>query len=112
MPYRFNSYLIGIATLCASALAQGQEAKLLRDRTEAERPAIMFVGSPHLANHNRDVITTTVPDVLTPERQTEIAEVVAALTASSQPRSRLNWQAKNRPNCTSATPACYRAAIP
>lgn len=79
MPYRFNSYLIGIAALCASALAQSQEVKLLRDRTEAERPAIMFVGSPHLANHNRDVITTTVPDVLTPERQAEIADVVAAL---------------------------------
>ncbi len=79
MQYRFNSYIAGMAALCASALAHGQEIKLLRDRTEAERPAIMFVGSAHLANHNRDVVTTSVPDVLTPARQAEIADVVAAL---------------------------------
>lgn len=79
MQYRFNGYIVGIAALCAGTAAHGQEIKLLRDRTEAERPAIMFIGSAHLANHNRDVVTTTVPDVLTPQRQAEIADVAAAL---------------------------------
>ena len=42
---------------------------------------MMFVGSAHLANHNRDVANTHVEDVRTPARQAEIAEMVTRLAA-------------------------------
>ena len=41
----------------------------------------MVVGTPHLANHGRDVINTQVDDVLAPQRQCEIEAIVRALAA-------------------------------
>jgi hypothetical protein len=70
-----------LALLLASALAFAAEPQLLRDRTESERPAVLSIGSPHLANHFRDVSNTKVPEVLSPQRQAEIAGVAAALLA-------------------------------
>jgi hypothetical protein len=44
-------------------------------------PKMMFLGSGHLANHNRDVANTHVEDVRTPARQAEIEQMVARLAA-------------------------------
>lgn len=52
---------------------------LLRDRLPHERPSLMVVGTPHLANHGRDVVNTRVDDVLAPQRQQEIEAIVDAL---------------------------------
>jgi hypothetical protein len=38
----------------------------------ADTAKLMFLGSAHLANHNRDVANTQVENVLTPKRQAEI----------------------------------------
>jgi hypothetical protein len=54
---------------------------LLRDRLPHERPWLMVVGTPHLANHGRDVINIQVDDVLAPKRQQEIEAIVDALAA-------------------------------
>lgn len=54
-------------------------ATLLRDRLPHERPWLMVIGTPHLANHGRDVINLQVDDVTTPARQAEIEAIVAAL---------------------------------
>jgi len=42
---------------------------------------IMILGSPHLANNNRDVANIPVPDVMTPDRQREIEAIVDTLAA-------------------------------
>lgn len=65
-----------VATEPATASAQ---ASLLRNRMPHERPWLMVVGTPHLANHGRDVINLQVDDVMTPARQAEIEAIVAAL---------------------------------
>lgn len=44
-----------------------------------EKPKMMFLGSAHLANHNRDVANTHVEDVRVPKRQTEIESFVNQL---------------------------------
>lgn len=54
---------------------------LLRDRLPHERPWLMVVGTPHLANHGRDVVNVQVDDVLAPARQQEIEAIVTALAA-------------------------------
>lgn len=54
---------------------------LLRDRQPNERPRLMVVGTPHLANHGRDVVNSRVDDVLAPKRQQEIEAIVTALAA-------------------------------
>jgi len=70
-----------LALLLAFTLAFAAEPQLLRDRTESERPTLLLIGSPHFANHFRDVSNTKVPEVLSPQRQAEIAHVAAALLA-------------------------------
>jgi len=77
----FAKSACGLALLLASAHASAAEPPLLRDRTEAERPTLLLIGSPHFANHFRDVSNTKVPEVLSPQRQAEIARVAAALLA-------------------------------
>lgn len=67
-----------LAGLALPAAAQSP-AQLLGDRRVEERPALMILGTAHLANYNRDVLTTRVDDVLTPGKQAEIEAVVEAL---------------------------------
>lgn len=69
------------AGACAPAWADtgAQPVKLLRDRAPDARPQIMFIASAHLANHGKDVVNTDVPDILEPQRQTEITALAEAL---------------------------------
>lgn len=80
--------LIALSALTLCALAQPVGAQifpgdstLVRDRTIDQRPALMVLGAPHLANHNRDVQRTDIADVLTPAGQAEVEAVVARLAA-------------------------------
>ena len=70
-----------LALLLAAAHVFAAEPQLLRDRTESERPTLLLIGSPHFANHFRDVSNTKVPEVLSAQRQAEIEKVAAALLA-------------------------------
>jgi hypothetical protein len=45
------------------------------------RPALMFLGTAHLGNHNKDITNVQVEDVLTPRRQAEMARFVDQLAA-------------------------------
>lgn len=66
--------------LASPVLAQsGDRFSLLSERLPEERPALMVLGTAHLANNNRDVLRTEVDDVLAPTRQKEIEAVVEAL---------------------------------
>ena len=42
---------------------------LLFERKTEERPQMLILGSPHLANNNRDVVNTKIGDLTTHERQ-------------------------------------------
>jgi len=67
------------AAMAAEPVASPAQASLLRDRLPHERPWLMVIGTPHLANHGRDVVNLQVDDVMTPARQAEIEAIVAAL---------------------------------
>ncbi len=43
------------------------------------KPMLMILGSVHLANHGRDAVNYKMDDVLTPERQDEIRQLVKRL---------------------------------
>lgn len=43
------------------------------------RPDLLIVGSPHLANNNKDAVHTRLEDIRTPRRQSEIEELVDTL---------------------------------
>ncbi|KJV32455.1 DUF5694 domain-containing protein [Luteibacter yeojuensis] len=46
-----------------------------------EKPRMLFLGTTHLANHNKDVANTHVENVLVPKRQAEIEALVDQLAA-------------------------------
>lgn len=84
MRFTFSRPWMALACLAAAVQASAAEPALLRERTEANRPTVMFLASPHFANHGQDVNNRLVPDVLTPQRQAEIAKIAQAL-ATFQP---------------------------
>ncbi|HZC38335.1 MAG TPA: DUF5694 domain-containing protein [Sphingomicrobium sp.] len=59
----------------------------------ASVPELLILGSPHFANHNRDIANAHVEDVRTPERQLEIEAVVARLAAFHPTRVAVEWSA-------------------
>ncbi|MGA7438967.1 MAG: DUF5694 domain-containing protein [Luteibacter sp.] len=46
-----------------------------------EKPKLLFLGSAHLANHNRDIANVQVENVLSPERQAQFESLVDQLAA-------------------------------
>ena len=59
----------------------------------ADTPELLILGSPHLANHNRDIANTHVGDVRTPARQREIEAIVARLANYHPTRVAIEWPA-------------------
>lgn len=78
----FAAVLAGVASP-----ASGEGRKL---------PDLLIVGSPHLANPNRDEIKADVPDVTAPERQREIQTLVDALARYRPTRIAVEVQVKDQ----------------
>ena len=64
----------GAAALLLAGLASSADARPA-DAGTGPVASMLFVGSYHMANHNRDVHNTRADDVLAPKRQQEIAEL-------------------------------------
>jgi hypothetical protein len=77
--------IMKIALAAAAAAAAGMQVPAA--------PELLILGSPHLANHNRDIANVHVEDVRTPERQREIEAVVAGLAAFKPTRVAVEWSA-------------------
>lgn len=71
--------LAAAAPAAAQTPPAPQPVQLLSERRIDERPALMVLGTAHLANNNADVLRTEVDNVLSPARQAEIEAVVEAL---------------------------------
>jgi hypothetical protein len=75
-----RAFRLAIATatalvLAAALPAAAQDAGPGDAAATAPAAGFLFLGSYHMANHNRDVHNTRSDDVLAPKRQQEIAEV-------------------------------------
>jgi glutaredoxin-related protein len=66
-----------LALLLLTVLAP--ESLMASHGHDFSRPDLLIVGSPHLANNNRDVVQTQLEDVRTPKRQREIKALVDGL---------------------------------
>lgn len=77
----FITALAATSLLASPALAQIFEGDtaLISERPADQRPALMVLGSAHLANSNRDVINLEVQSVLSPAKQAEIEDVAQRL---------------------------------
>jgi hypothetical protein len=64
---------------------------LLRERTAADRPALLVLGVPHFESYGRDVVNSRPEDVLTPERQKQLQRLVDCLTAFRPTRIAVEW---------------------
>ncbi len=84
------------------ALAAPQAATVAKPRQ------MLLIGSPHLANNNRDIVKTAIPDVTTPDRQPEIEALVAALARFRPTRIAVEWQTRNQAKLDQRY-AAYRA---
>lgn len=71
--------LIAVAALAIAAGAWPAARAAGQDAAPAPAADFLFVGSYHMGNPGRDVHNTRADDVLTPERQREIAEVARLL---------------------------------
>ncbi len=74
------------AVMATEPVASSAQASLLRNRMPHERPWLMVIGTPHLANHGLDVVNLQVDDVMTPARQAEIEAIVTALAGFAPTR--------------------------
>lgn len=77
-----NAFAIAALLLACSAFA-------------AEDAKVLVVGTFHFGNPGRDYVKSEVPDVLTPERQKEIADVVARLKRFQPTKIAIEWPAEN-----------------
>lgn len=59
----------------------------------SSKPQLLIVGSPHFGSSGRHVVEVEVPNVLTPQRQTEIETVVATLAAFNPTHVAVEWAA-------------------
>lgn len=94
----FSALALSLLTV-APALAQTpapQSVQLLGERRIEERPALMVLGTAHLANNNLDVLRTEVDDVLSPTRQAEIEAVVEALARWRPTKIAVEIKTKNQ----------------
>lgn len=71
-------------------------------------PRLLVLGVPHLANHHRDLVNSTVEDVLTPVRQREIKRIVYALAKTRPNHVAVEWSATNQAKLDERY-AAYRA---
>ncbi|WCT72003.1 DUF5694 domain-containing protein [Sphingomonas naphthae] len=95
------------ALLLAPLLAGATPDPLLIDRQPEARPGLLVLGSPHLANSNRDVVNTRIGDITTPDRQREIAALVDRLAAFRPTRIAIEWPSA-RQDRLDARYAAYR----
>src|SRR3546814_5205238 len=89
-----------ILALAALMLAQTSfpagATPLLLDRTAEQRPELLILGSPHLANNNRDIANVHVEDVTTPAHQREIETLVDALARFRPTRIAIEWPSSDQ----------------
>lgn len=62
----------------------------------AKQPTLLIVGSPHLANNNRDLVNARIEDVMTPDRQREIETLVDSLARFKPTRIAVEWDADDQ----------------
>ena len=74
----------------------------------APPPRLLVLGVGHFANHHRDLINSNVEDVLTPARQREMAQLVAALAATHPNHVAVEWPATKQAELDQRY-AAYRA---
>src|SRR3546814_378501 len=101
-----------ILALAALMLAQTSvpagATPLLLDRTAEQRPELLILGSPHLANNNRDIANVHVEDVTTPAHQREIETLVDALARFRPTRIAIEWPSSDQAGLDKRY-AAYRA---
>lgn len=62
----------------------------------ADKPILLVVGSPHLANNNRDLVNARIEDVTTRARQREIEALVDHLARFRPTRVAVEWDAADQ----------------
>src|SRR5689334_11826315 len=75
----------------AAALTIASPGAASRREPVPSVPELLIVGSPHLANHFRDMANTRVTDVTVPARQREIDAVIDRLAAFRPTRIAVEW---------------------
>jgi hypothetical protein len=92
-----TTFVVGfLSAHLAPAFAEPSTIKLLRDRPADERPQLLLIGTPHFANYGLDVLNAQVPDVLEPQRQKQIDEVVTALAKFNPTKVVVEWSSDSQ----------------
>lgn len=92
---KWTAYGCLLAIVSLSALAQ-DDTKLLHERTPAQQPTLLVLGTGHLNNPGRDLFNIKVDDVLAEARQKEIAAVVDQLALFQPTHIAVEWPSKDQ----------------
>ena len=84
-----------LAIVSLATVAQ-DDLRLLHERTPAEQPTLLVLGTGHFNNPGRDLINTKVDDVLSEARQAQIAAVVAQLASFRPTHIAVEWPLKEQ----------------
>lgn len=90
-----TSLLTGFGLLLFSAFGVTAQTGIV-DRNSRTKPALVVLGSYHMANPGRDRAKSEVDDVLQPKRQKEIAELVDLLSGFKPTKIAVECSAKNQ----------------
>jgi hypothetical protein len=91
----WTAYGCLLVIVSLSALAQ-DDTKLLHERTPAQQPTLLVLGTGHLNNPGRDLFNIKVDDVLAEARQKEIAAVVEQLALFQPTHIAVEWPSKDQ----------------
>ena len=74
-----SKWFLGLIAAALAGCASAREAAPLADSADPALIKVMVIGAFHMDNPGRDVANAEIDDMLTPQRQKEIAAAVAAL---------------------------------
>ncbi len=87
--------LLGAALAVSGSAPETTRAAPLASVQDTAAVRLLILGTFHFANPGQDAINPEVPDVLTPEKQREIREVVDALARFRPTKIALEWPYEN-----------------
>ena len=96
--FYFTTLLVAVLFIVGTAISDDHtDISTHEIQQTTQKPTIVILGSPHLANPGMDTFNNKMDDVLSPKRQREIQEVVKRLKAFKPTKIALEVDSKNDP---------------
>lgn len=93
---RLLACLFALPLLAPALPATADDIVLLRERSAAQRPSLLLIGTAHFDNPGHDVVNEEVDDLSSPRRQAELEALVDRLARFAPTRIAVEWPASDQ----------------